>query len=82
MDSGAIVIDFMSVIRKLSSVELKDVTTFGDLCHALLHCVSSYTGKRTVVHLILKNYTVISPKYIMYIFKLLYILTYCIIVWY
>ena len=52
----------MSVTRKLSSVELKDVTTFGDLCHALLCCVSSYTHKSTVVHIILENYKVISPK--------------------
>ena len=52
----------MSVTRKLSSVELKDATTFGDLCHALLRCVSSYTHKSTEVHLILKNYKVMSPK--------------------
>ena len=29
VDSGAIMIDFLYVTRKLSSVELKDVTTFG-----------------------------------------------------
>ena len=52
----------MSVTRKLSSVELKDVTTFGDLCHALLRCLSSYTYESTEVHLILKNYKVMSPK--------------------
>ena len=52
----------MSVTRKLSSVELKDVTTFGDICHVLLRCVSSYTYKSTEVHLILKNYKVMSPK--------------------
>ena len=51
-----------SVIRKLPSVELKDVTTFEDLCHALLRCVSSYTHKSTKVHRILENYKVISPK--------------------
>ena len=62
MDSGAIMIDFMSVTRKLSSVELKDVTTFGDLCHALLRCISSYTHKSTELHLILEYYKVISPK--------------------
>ena len=36
-----------------SSVELKDVTTFGDLCYALLRCVSFHTHKSTEVHLIL-----------------------------
>ena len=62
VDSGATVINFMSVTRKLSSDELKDVTIFGDLCHAFLRCVSSYTHKSTEVHLILENYKVISPK--------------------
>ena len=64
VDSGAIMIDLMSVTRKLSSVELKDVTTFRDLCHALiLRCVLSlYTHKSTKVHLILENYKIISPK--------------------
>ena len=52
----------MSLTRKLSSVELKDVKTFGDLCHALLRCVSTYTYKSTEVHLILKNYKFMSPK--------------------
>ena len=49
---SAIVIDFMSVTRKISSVELKDMATFGDLCHAIILCLSSYTHKSTEVHLI------------------------------
>ena len=52
----------MYVTRKLLPVELKDVTTFGDLCHALIRCVSSYIYKSTEVHLILKNYKVMNPK--------------------
>ena len=48
--------------KKLPSVDLKDVTNFGDLCNALLRCVLSYTYKSTEVHLILENYKVISPK--------------------
>ena len=62
VESDAILVDFMSVTRKLSSVELKDISTFGELCQALLRCVMSYSHKSKEVHLILENYKELSPK--------------------
>ena len=46
----------MSVLRKLSAVELSGVTTFGSLCGSLLKTVQSYASKSREIHLVLENY--------------------------
>ena len=52
----------MSVLRKLSAVELSGVTTFGSLCGSLLKTVQSYASKSCEIHLVLENYKDKSPK--------------------
>ena len=65
--STAVVIDLMSVIRKLSAVELNNVTTFGAFCAVLLNVVLlnvvlSYCKQADEIHLIMENYKHSSIK--------------------
>lgn len=60
--SDAIVIDLMSVVRKITSVELKGAKSFGSLCGIILNAVLSYGAMSDQVHLIFENYKTFSPK--------------------
>ena len=60
--SDAIVIDFMSVLRRLTSVDLTDVTTFGSLCDILVKTAVSYGTESDEVHLIMENYKHLGIK--------------------
>ena len=60
--SDAIVIDFMTVARRLTAVELKNVSSFGALCQTIINIVLIYGAKSDEVHVILENYKEYSPK--------------------
>ena len=62
VQSDAIIVDLMSILRKLSSVELSAVTTFGSLCDTLLRVIQSYGSKSDEIHIIMENYKHISIK--------------------
>lgn len=58
--SDATVIDFMAVVRRLTSVDTS--STFGSLCQYLLNMMLSYGSESKEVHVILENYKELSPK--------------------
>ena len=60
--SNAVVVDLMSVIRKLSSVELSNAKTFGSFCSVLLSVVVSYAKESDEIHLVMENYRHMSIK--------------------
>ena len=60
--SNAVVVDLMSVIRKLSAVELSNAKTFGSFCSVLLSVVVSYAKESDEIHLIMENYRHMSIK--------------------
>ena len=60
--SDAIVIDLMSVIRRLSAVKIDNVTTFGSLCNLIITTIKSYGKKCEEIYLILENYKHFSIK--------------------
>ena len=60
--SNALMIDFMSVVRRISSVDLKAIKTFGEFCNLLLKVCSRYGFHHNEVHLIMENYKSDSPK--------------------
>ena len=54
--SDAIIIDFMAYLRKLTSVKLSNVTTFGSLCRTLLRNFQSYSNESGEIRVIMENY--------------------------
>ena len=62
VETTAVVIDFMAIVRKLTSVKLTDVKTFGSFCEKILNNVTSYGQQSEQIHLILENYKDMSIK--------------------
>ena len=62
VETTAVVIDFMAIVRKLTSVKLADVETFGSFCEKILNNVTSYGQQSEQIHLILENYKDMSIK--------------------
>ena len=60
--SDAAVIDFIGIMRKLTSINRKDVNTFGDLCNLFLRSVFSYSKMSKEIHVIMENYKPLSIK--------------------
>ena len=60
--SNATVIDFMAVVRKITSVQLKNISTFGSFCQFLLSIMLSYAVESEELHVVFKNYKELSPK--------------------
>ena len=60
VQSDAIIVDLMSILRKLSSVELSAVTTLGSLCDTLLRVIQSYGSKSDEIHIIMENYNIVD----------------------
>lgn len=60
--TNAVVIDFMGVIRSLTSVETMGLKTFGDLFEKLLSMAHSYGRMSSQIHIIMESYRTISIK--------------------
>ena len=60
--SDVALIDFMGIMRKLTSIDLKDVNTFGDLCKLFLRSVFSYSKTSKEIHIMMENYKSLSIK--------------------
>ena len=58
----AIVVDFMSVVRRFSSTKMDNVKSFGQFCSILLKAIVSYGHESETIHIILENYSDISIK--------------------
>ena len=60
--SDAAVTDFMGIMRKLTSINLKNVDKCGDLCKLFLQSVLSYSKMRKEIHIIMEAYKPLSIK--------------------
>ena len=59
---GALIIDFMSVVRRIASVDLKNIKEFGGFGNLILTLSLKYGCNYDEIHLILENYKDCSPK--------------------
>ena len=59
---GALIIDFMSVVRRVASVDLKKIKEFGGFGNLILTLCLKYGYDFDEIHLILENYKDGSPK--------------------
>ena len=59
---GALVIDFMSVVRRIASVDLKKIKEFGGFGNLILTRCLKYGCNYDEIHLVLENYKDCSPK--------------------
>ena len=55
VQSSATVIDFMAVVRRITSVQLKNISTFGSFCKFLLNILLSYTAESKELHVVLET---------------------------
>ena len=60
--TSAVVIDFMSVVRKFSAVQMSNIKTFGSFCDMILGALISYGRGGDSIHVILENYSEMSVK--------------------
>ena len=62
VESNATVIDFMAVVRRITSVQLKNISTFGSFCKFLLNILLSYAAQSEELHVVLETDKELSPK--------------------
>ena len=62
VESNATVIDFMAVLRRITSVQLKNISTFGSFCKFLLNILLSYRAESEELHAVFETYKELSPK--------------------
>ena len=58
----AVVIDFMSVVRRFSSVKMSNVKSFGSFTAMILGAIISYGSASDAIHVVLENYSELSIK--------------------
>jgi hypothetical protein len=58
----AVIVDFMSVVRRFSAVKINRVTSFGQFNEILLNAIVSYGNESDSIHVILENYSELSVK--------------------
>ena len=58
----AVVIDFMSVTRRFSAVQMEGVQTFGSFTGKILDAAIHYGRDSDSIHIVLENYSAISVK--------------------
>ena len=52
----------MAIVRRITEANIKEITTFGNLCDVIMEKIRCYSTEDSAIHIIMENYNELSIK--------------------